>query len=270
MSVISIPITEFCNMKCPWCVVNYNRTQPKLKLNTPAQKEHYIQLASSPVVEEVHLVGGEPLLFKNEVVDFITRIGSGKKVRVYTNATLLTPELVDYFNDNGVGVVLSINTYGYKSIDNLIKRAKHKNIIELLNRLKWLSINNVWLLNTPFADECLQLYDIFNVEYISLSPDYTTVQLWTEQTLDLLRSEYGKIKSKPWFRFNLTGTQLCRCENSTTFYTNDGIPYRLGFHGNGAIYGCIALKTIMGDKMYNSYVAITRNIERRISCYCPI
>lgn len=267
--VFTIPVTELCNYKCPWCIVDHNRTQPKLKLNTTAQKEDYIRLANAPDIQEVHLTGGEPLLFVKEVKDYIRRIN--KKINIYTNTTLLTPELVEFFNQHNVGIRLSIHVDGYKSIDRLKRASRYKDgILSIINGINDLCINNVVLFNRPFAEECFILHDTFNVKYIALSPDYTTMSLWTKDTVRFLKAELDKLKGADWVSLNVSDDKFCDCAAKTTFYTVDGKMYRSAFSADGAIYGCIAMRNAIGDKLYNMYATLTSNHRRRQQCHCPI
>ena len=78
--------------------------------------------------------GGEPLLYMGVINQFVQRLGDKVQYGVVTNGSLLTSELVDYFNTNKFEVVLSndgVNTNHVRPFnaldnDNFIRLFKAK------------------------------------------------------------------------------------------------------------------------------------------------
>ncbi len=113
-------IANDCNLGCTYCFASqgdYGAPKRFMSEET-ARKSVDFLLRDSGDHESVTLVffGGEPLMnFRliKTIVDYATRAGkeAGKRVEftMTTNATYLTPEVVQFLNDHSIGVSVSID-----------------------------------------------------------------------------------------------------------------------------------------------------------------
>lgn len=100
-------ITIQCNQRCSKC------SHWKRKDNAPRLPPQKIVTAarSIPELQELIIVGGEPFLFKDEVLEIINGlIDSRVRVVVITNGVALTQDFVDEIKERNIHIVVSIDT----------------------------------------------------------------------------------------------------------------------------------------------------------------
>ena len=109
----SIDLTERCNLGCVHCYIN----QPagdldvrKGELSTAQWKEVLDQIAEAGCLFLL-ISGGEPLLRPDFAELFIYTRKKGMLVTLFTNGTLLTPEIVDVLAEWGLHA-MEISLYG--------------------------------------------------------------------------------------------------------------------------------------------------------------
>lgn len=100
-------ITIQCNQRCSKCS-HWKRKDVAPRL--PPQK--IVNAARSiPELQELIIVGGEPLLFKGEVLEIINGlIDSQVRVVIITNGVALTQDFVDEIKERNIHIVVSIDT----------------------------------------------------------------------------------------------------------------------------------------------------------------
>lgn len=110
-----IKVTNACNLKCKYCFIEPSVFHKTMPLETALRVVH--DFLHSTHFESVHFVwhGGEPLLrgmaFFEAVLDTQRRIETHVHYEnsVQTNATYLTPKLLDLLVDRGVNIGLSLD-----------------------------------------------------------------------------------------------------------------------------------------------------------------
>lgn len=125
-----IKVSSTCNLACKYCYATDKKGMVNLEKIMPfSTKEKIIRELANMANNEVHYIwhGGEPLLggkdFFAEVLEIqsqYTRDGLNMINHIQTNATLLTPELAQFFSENGFLVGVSID--GYENIHNHIRK----------------------------------------------------------------------------------------------------------------------------------------------------
>lgn len=116
LSWMDIEITERCNFNCVHCYINLPPNDIKAvkkELGTEKLKNILSEAASLGCLT-VRFTGGEPLLREDfqELYVFTRKLGI--KVAIFTNASLITSELVDLFLKIPPLVELEISIYGMK------------------------------------------------------------------------------------------------------------------------------------------------------------
>lgn len=113
---LDIELTERCNNNCIHCYINVpasDRHATKKELSTD-QVQEILTEASSLGCLTVRLTGGEPLLRDDfeELYLFARRLGH--KVVIFTNATLITPQLAELFARIPPLEKIEVSVYGMK------------------------------------------------------------------------------------------------------------------------------------------------------------
>lgn len=132
LKTLILHLTEACNLNCRYCYHAEWDVKPGKKEVMRSDVAHRavdFLFDHAGGLEEVVLVffGGEPLLnFKviPKVVDYACQKASekGKKINfaITTNGTLLTQEIIDFFQDKNIGVTVSID--GFESVHDRYRR----------------------------------------------------------------------------------------------------------------------------------------------------
>ncbi len=114
-SLLRILMTDVCNLSCKYCKVDRNI---KNKLTADLKKEDLIlalkqfQKVSNSDVKLVSITGGEPLVYFDkvkEIIESCSKYLTNYWIILFTNATLMTPQLAKYFKKNSIGVVVSLD-----------------------------------------------------------------------------------------------------------------------------------------------------------------
>jgi len=109
----SIELTDRCNLSCVHCYINQPAADSPVKaqeLNTGDWKELLDQMADAGCLFLL-ITGGEPLLREDFEEIFIHARKRGMLVSLFSNATMLTPKLVDLFDDWSLHS-LEVSLYG--------------------------------------------------------------------------------------------------------------------------------------------------------------
>lgn len=207
--VLSIWVTNNCNMKCDYCYEKRksNRNMDISYINSIiAFIDKVYPQADSPNLF-VKFFGGEPLLNYPFIKEFIKTMANmeGKygivRYSMTTNGTLLTREIVDYLNMNQIECSISID--GHPDIHNMQRKMKNgngswdyieKNLEYALNAMDSL------IARITYSSETVQsLYEsvLFLVnrsfKNINLFPDFFD-ENWDIQSLECLKQQFLKIK----------------------------------------------------------------------------
>lgn len=113
---LDIELTERCNNNCIHCYINlpFDDLEAKNKELTTDEIKNILKEAESLGCMSVRFTGGEPLLREDfeELYVFSRRLGL--KVLIFTNATLITPQLADLFSRIPPLKKIEVTVYGIK------------------------------------------------------------------------------------------------------------------------------------------------------------
>ncbi|HTZ10986.1 MAG TPA: radical SAM protein [Candidatus Margulisiibacteriota bacterium] len=113
---LDIELTERCNNNCAHCCINLpldNQEAAKNELST-AEIKNILKEAVSLGCVTVRFTGGEPLLKEDFEELYLFSRKLGLRVFIFTNATLITPHLVDLFCRIPPLERIEISVYGMK------------------------------------------------------------------------------------------------------------------------------------------------------------
>ena len=242
MNTLVIFFTYQCNYKCPYCILNTD------KINIPdncfvwsnESKSKCFQHISDNNIKNIIIMGGEPLLYPNEVIDIVEFCNINNiKLSITSNGSLLTPQLVNYFNKNKIYLLLSISCFGYKNIELLLNNS-NKDIIKLIKSLHNKSIRIVYDKNYSLSTDVTILHELFNCT-VEVSCDFTEMKSVDHKELDYIENEIAKLEQ---YHTDISWFSLVPFNKNYT-YTTDTI------HPNG--------KIIKGPDKENAFISFYEN-----------
>lgn len=128
--VLTLCVTNECNLRCPYCFED-NKTAQNMTLETA------IKAMETFKPTNISFFGGEPLLnwpVIKEVVEKYPDVHFG----LTTNLTLITDEMIDFFDEHNVSVMVSLD--GLPAIHNKNRCKSYdlveKNILKLISKCK--------------------------------------------------------------------------------------------------------------------------------------
>lgn len=214
------------------------------------------------------LRGGESTLYPETmflVLDKCRERNPKANLKLFTNGTLLTDEMVWALNERSVKVCLSLNLAGYKGLENFIlKSANPSRQFDILRKIKKLHVKAVFQRHVPFAAEALILHNIFGCT-VESSPDYTTLIDWDDRDLVYVERELELLNStdksfREWHRLRgCTDRELCDCQHESLHFSADGVIGQYSkFVSKRSIYGCSMFADQMSDELYARYQTLWR------------
>jgi len=113
---LDIELTERCNNNCIHCYINLPADDFRAKERelTTEEIKGILKEAASLGCLRVRFTGGEPLLRQDFKELYLFARGLGLKVLIFTNATLITPELVGLFERTPPLKEIEVSLYGMK------------------------------------------------------------------------------------------------------------------------------------------------------------
>jgi radical SAM protein with 4Fe4S-binding SPASM domain len=145
---LDMELTERCNNNCIHCCINLPKDDSAAKdkeLSTEEIKNILTEAASLSCMT-VRFTGGEPLLREDFRELYIFSRKLGLRVMIFTNATLITPELVDLFKRIPPKEEIEITVYG-------VKQASYEAVTRTPGSFKaaWSGINLLLTKKIPFV-----------------------------------------------------------------------------------------------------------------------
>jgi len=120
VKMITLQVTRQCNLRCKYCVYsgsydNRGHESTKMSFET-AKKGIDFLIENSKDNERIFLAfyGGEPLIefdLIKKCIEYYEEKGEGKEIHVTltTNATLITEEIISYFEKHDVNILISLD-----------------------------------------------------------------------------------------------------------------------------------------------------------------
>lgn len=274
--ITTIKFTDICNMQCPWCIVekDIQKTgRAPTALWSEETKAKVYDVVSSQYYGGYNITGGEPLLYPDVLCDLIMHIrntsGLTKGINLYTNGSLLTKDLVEFFNYHKVAVVFSVNVLGYKNLVNLLDCSNNpETVIDNIGNIDNLSIRSVFDRQVPFAYESAILHRLFPTARLEMSFDYTVFGGWSMEDVDFIEAEICKLKKFTadfsWFSMTLLNHNYCASKQHGAFHPDGawrGVGMCKDIQGIG-MYGCTGLCAVLSPKVYNRYMVVGDNLRK--------
>ncbi|WP_278302474.1 Cys-rich peptide radical SAM maturase CcpM [Ruminiclostridium sufflavum] len=156
VNMITLQITKQCNLRCKYCVYsgdyeNRVHSNEKMALDTARKGiDFYIEHSKDNEYGFLAFYGGEPLLefeFIKNCIEYFEERAEGKNIHLNltTNATLLTEEIVDYFQKHDVHLLISLDGSSEVHNRNRVYRDGNKGTFEKV-------MENLGMIKTKFPD----------------------------------------------------------------------------------------------------------------------
>lgn len=124
---MEIEFSLACNFSCPYC---YNDIQKGESELTSQEIDKVLLDAKELGARKIIILGGEPMIYPeiHDKIRFIRRHGMG--VEMFTNGSCMTPENAMFMHDNGVAVVLKMNSFNPELQNRMAGRDDANEIIQ--------------------------------------------------------------------------------------------------------------------------------------------
>ena len=174
-------VNSECNHDCIHCYNYWRKDKEKASsMSKNFSKEYYVDLAQKIIEQKpviVTITGGEPLLVFEKIKPAVEKLlSAGIKVTFNTNATLLTSDVLEFFEKNDITLFISFPCGVGKVCDAITNRVNSfEKIISKLDLLKdskvKFTINIVVTnLNLPYVrDTVLFLKTRYNIKNVSIT-----------------------------------------------------------------------------------------------------
>lgn len=259
-----LEITESCNCNCVHC---YGQWGDDIKAMPSCQDKNFWFRIIDEIYQrggrDIQFIGGEPLLHPQivEMIEYAHKTGI-TTIEVFTNATLITEELVQVFKENSVSVRVSLYGHCAEIHDQVTQR--HGSFINTERGLRLLKLADIPTriavvimdINENYIDE-IQRY-IESIGYVFGGYDTIRQAVNGKQKkhclhrIDVLEKKY---QTQPKFRTDRHSFEKNHYANSCWFH-------KLAFAANGDVYPCIfARDSLIGNTMIDSFDTIWKRAQ---------
>lgn len=141
--------TNQCNLRCPYCYVKWNDNKMSKETYDKINSTFLGMLDRGELDFVVYrLAGGEPTLVFNEwksfVEDFLANCGSKGFVSIITNLTILTDDMLDFFEKHKDRIGFGVSLDGYSYSKPFINGQSSAEIVKVnIDKLLKIGIKNI-------------------------------------------------------------------------------------------------------------------------------
>jgi uncharacterized protein len=143
---LALNVTQQCNLRCKYCYVENPGSQPFMSEETAKKAIDFITEFEDIEGFGISFYGGEPLLnfpVIKSAIEYASKVEEEKgfpevKFHVTTNGTLMTDEMIDYFTDYDIDVMVSIDGPAFIHDAMRItpdKKGTHAKVSDVLQKL---------------------------------------------------------------------------------------------------------------------------------------
>lgn len=196
---LAVYLSNSCNLACSYCYVSVNQGPPlHLSLDALKKSVDFFCEKVDNLSKKITFLGGEPFLnwplFKDIVRYAREKGGRDMVLQTFTNGTLITPEKLDFLNDYGVHLTISLD--GRKSANDrhrvYFKSSERSVFDDVMARVADLPKDNLGV-SLVFTSETVDQF-LSNVDYfyqmgfgrITFNPEL--YEIWPEEKLEVLRN----------------------------------------------------------------------------------
>lgn len=187
MKFISLILSEKCNLNCSYCYITDKQSSKKVSFEV-FQKE-FPKIYDPTEEYTFDIMGGEPLLQLDLVKKFTEYAYERNfKIKMMTNALLLTPEIINYLNNYKVKISISYDGLWQKERSSDYS----DDIFDLIKSIDDYEVHSMW--NGKYfnlVENHIFLSDIFKV-----NPQLTMVRdigIWNENNIEQAKQSIDEL-----------------------------------------------------------------------------
>ena len=195
---ITINVTNACNLNCSYCFEHIKANEfmtPETAIDII--KKTYNKIDPKLGVFTINIFGGEPLLnWKTikAILDYINKNHLRCKVGITTNLTILTDEMIKYFDDNSVMLLVSFDGVGHDKNRCNTHDIVVKNLKRLCNAGLSLFIEARLTITPEFGQFLYEsVKEVVDLGINNICPICQSDTEWTEQQLYGFKESYKKL-----------------------------------------------------------------------------
>lgn len=287
VSNLTFIVTDDCNFNCSYC---FQEKEKKTITNTIIEKAvDFFYPFFNNNKTHIGFYGGEPLLafekIQQAVMLLLGKNETGNKkleFSVTTNGTLLTEEMLEFFNRHNFTLVLSFDGLAQ---DKGRKNGTLENMLRVMKQIRayadiHFEINSVF---SPQTITCFSesLRFIIQQDAPEITFNISTIEEWSQSHLDTLKKELDRLSDFMVLYYNEKGTIPLKNfqfsgekkERKKGIFRCGAGRYRMSVTPEGNVWGCSLFhdyfKTRGDDSQYRDYAfgALTDFIADHESCY---
>ena len=232
-----VEVTDICNLKCLHC---YNKSESHCGRVMPY--DDFCRVIDELVafsVKKIQIIGGEPLTLGDELTRYLDYLdGKFDYKEIFTNGTLLTDSMTDYFRQHGIRVALSLYSYMAGEHDKVTGQKgsweKTNGAIQKLQRNNIpYAVKNVLMKGVEIGEKNTDLYTLSTVKDV--------VRLTGRASASLLTRELARKRliTKKSFQRRITKGFVKRCLSGHNCFSR-----RLYFASDLTVYPCVMERRI--------------------------
>lgn len=112
LTSINVSLTNKCNLQCRYCYEQHRKEYGKYELEDVWKTHDFLMSINDLPDKNIIFFGGEPLLKKDLILEFLRSPKVQCNVAIVSNCLLLTPEFIDeYFSFPNTRLIMSIDTF---------------------------------------------------------------------------------------------------------------------------------------------------------------
>jgi sulfatase maturation enzyme AslB (radical SAM superfamily) len=205
-------VSEDCNFSCQYC---YHKKEKKEMSRETAEKALDFFLPRMPEFPNLYFLGGEPLLnldLIRHTIEYVEKKSAQIKKKcgynISTNGSLITPEILDFFNRYQFTVELSFDGLAQ---DKARKKDSFRQLVEIIDQtLKLpgiqLVVNSVFFPPTvKYLSESVRFILDLGVPHVSLG--LALDRRWNRPTIKKFENEFKRLKDILMDHYRETGNQ---------------------------------------------------------------
>ncbi len=273
---LEIFLTSNCNFSCSFCLYKKGRKESIDIKESLFLKKVDSQLTAKKY-DAVWLTGGEPLLVLpkvKSVIELIKKRNPKTPIKLFTNGSLLTSEIISFLNKNNITVVISFD--GVKNGDKTLNRLKTYIDTKKIKQVNRLIIKYIWDIEKSFYKDLKELKMSFSPEKqaaVLLGCDYTGLENFSDTRLKVLKKDIYKLEDYfgdiTWLiPYNFTSKP---CKSGRDILMSDGNIYTLydilpTCKNTTGKRGCHHVRTKMGCLLYDKFLKFFQEKKMLRSC----
>lgn len=199
---ITLNVTNNCNLHCRYCFESdKKKSMMPPEIAVEAVKKTYRPLPNDKFI--INFFGGEPLLnweAIKAVIDYCDENNLQVTYGMTTNLTILTDEMLDYFDDHSMPILLSID--GTKDVHDTNRCNSYDTVIKNLKRLTDRGLGLYIEARMTIMPEQIKytlqgIKELYDLGINNFCPIPVTDTEWNEESLEDARKFYRDVTD--WF-----------------------------------------------------------------------